>query len=101
MTASTKWFWLAFVVVIGFLCYILAPVLTPFVTAAILAYIADPLVDRLRRSNQADRADPFMGLQFLRATHAWAAHPPGTLGVTRRRINVQRRYSEPDKAITT
>jgi predicted PurR-regulated permease PerM len=31
----------------GFLCYLLAPVLTPFVTAAILAYIADPLVDRL------------------------------------------------------
>lgn len=47
MTASTKWFWLAFTVVSGFLCYVLAPVLTPFVTAAILAYIADPLVDRL------------------------------------------------------
>lgn len=47
MTTSTKWFWLAFTVVVGFLCYVLAPVLTPFVTAAILAYIADPLVDRL------------------------------------------------------
>lgn len=47
MTTSTKWFWLSFAVVTGFLCYLLAPVLTPFVTAAILAYIADPLVDRL------------------------------------------------------
>ena len=47
MTSSTKWFWLAFAVVIGFLCYLLAPVLVPFATAAILAYIADPLVDRL------------------------------------------------------
>ena len=47
MTVSSKWFWLSFAVVTGFLCYLLAPVLTPFVTAAILAYIADPLVDRL------------------------------------------------------
>ncbi|MDT8404643.1 AI-2E family transporter [Sulfuriflexus sp.] len=31
----------------GFLFYLLAPVLTPFLLAALLAYIGDPLVDRL------------------------------------------------------
>lgn len=34
---------------IGWLLYRLAPVLTPFIAAALLAYIADPLADRLER----------------------------------------------------
>jgi predicted PurR-regulated permease PerM len=33
----------------GWLLYLLAPVLTPFVAAALLAYIGDPLADRLQR----------------------------------------------------
>lgn len=36
-------------VVIGWLLYRLAPVLTPFIAAGLLAYIADPLADRLER----------------------------------------------------
>ena len=51
MTASSKWFWLVFTLVIGFICYLLAPVLAPFAIAAVLAYIADPLVDRLEARN--------------------------------------------------
>ena len=47
MTLSNRWFWLLLVLVSGFLIYLLAPVLTPFMVAAILAYIGDPLVDRL------------------------------------------------------
>lgn len=47
MSSSRQWFWLALVVIAGFLCYLLAPVLVPFAIAAILAYVADPLVDRL------------------------------------------------------
>lgn len=39
--------WLAIVAVFAWLLYLLAPILTPFVTAAILAYICDPLVTRL------------------------------------------------------
>ncbi len=40
-------FWLMFgVVAIGGL-YLLAPVLTPFLFAALLAYLGDPLIDRL------------------------------------------------------
>jgi len=47
MTASNKWYWLVVLSITGLLIYLLAPVLTPFMIAAILAYIGDPLVDRL------------------------------------------------------
>lgn len=41
--------WLIAVLLTGWLLYLLAPVLTPFVAAALLAYIGDPLADRLQR----------------------------------------------------
>jgi predicted PurR-regulated permease PerM len=41
--------WLIAIALIGWLLYLLAPVLTPFVAAALLAYIGDPLADRLQR----------------------------------------------------
>jgi predicted PurR-regulated permease PerM len=41
--------WLIAIALVGFLMYLLAPVLTPFVAAALLAYIGDPLADRLQR----------------------------------------------------
>lgn len=47
MTVNDRWFWLLAVVTAGVLIYLLAPVLTPFMVSAILAYIGDPLVDRL------------------------------------------------------
>ena len=47
MTDSNKWFWLSIILASGFLIYLLAPVLTPFLIAATLAYVGDPLVDRL------------------------------------------------------
>ena len=47
MTDSMRWWLLSFTFITGWLIYLLAPVLTPFVTAAVLAYIGDPLVDRL------------------------------------------------------
>lgn len=49
MTLSNRWFWLLLVLVSGALIYLLAPVLTPFMVAAILAYMGDPLVDRLEK----------------------------------------------------
>lgn len=39
--------WLAIAFVSAWLLYLLGPILTPFVAAAILAYICDPWVDRL------------------------------------------------------
>ncbi len=47
MSDSQKWLILAAVAGSGWLLYLLAPVLTPFLLAAILAYVGDPLVDRL------------------------------------------------------
>ena len=47
MSDSQKWLVLAFGVALGWLLYRLAPILMPFAVAAILAYLGDPLVDRL------------------------------------------------------
>jgi predicted PurR-regulated permease PerM len=41
--------WLIAIGLAGWLLYLLAPVLTPFVASALLAYIGDPLADRLQR----------------------------------------------------
>ena len=47
MTANTRWFWLAIFSVTCILLYLLAPILLPFIAGALLAYLGDPLVDRL------------------------------------------------------
>ena len=49
MNTSLKINWLIAIALIGWLMYLLAPVLTPFVAAALLAYIGDPMADRLQR----------------------------------------------------
>ena len=47
VTDSQKWLILASTVVVGWLIVLLAPVLTPFLISALLAYLGDPIVDRL------------------------------------------------------
>ena len=47
LTESRKWMALALLLVSGWVLYLLSPVLSPFVTGAVLAYLGDPLVDRL------------------------------------------------------
>jgi hypothetical protein len=47
LTDSQKWLTLLGVAAAGALLYLLAPVLTPFLVAALLAYVTDPLADRL------------------------------------------------------
>ncbi|MEL7450370.1 MAG: AI-2E family transporter [Pseudomonadota bacterium] len=49
MIAENKLFTLVGVAALGWLLYLLAPILTPFIAAALLAYVGDPLVDRLQR----------------------------------------------------
>jgi predicted PurR-regulated permease PerM len=49
MKSDLRTNWLIAAAVVGWLLYLLAPVLTPFVAAALLAYIGDPLADRLQR----------------------------------------------------
>lgn len=44
---SSKWFYLAFALTLGWLLWLLAPILTPFAISALLAYMGDPLADWL------------------------------------------------------
>ena len=41
--------WLVAIALTGWLFYLLAPVLTPFIAAGLLAYMGDPLADRLQK----------------------------------------------------
>jgi len=47
------WLWLAAAIVIGLMLWLLGPVLTPFAFAALLAWLADPLVARIERSGRS------------------------------------------------
>ncbi len=47
MTNNTRWFWLTIASISFLLLYLLSPILTPFVLGALLAYLGDPLVDKL------------------------------------------------------
>jgi len=49
MTDSRRWLWLAGVFLCGWLIYLLTPILSPFLVAMLLAYMGDPMVDRLER----------------------------------------------------
>lgn len=42
------WLWLGVLLVTGWLVYLLAPVLTPFLAGALIAYLGSPLVERLQ-----------------------------------------------------
>lgn len=42
-----RWFWLVVATLVLTLLYLLAPILTPFLIGALLAYLGDPLADRL------------------------------------------------------
>ncbi|HEX5960967.1 MAG TPA: AI-2E family transporter [Rhodanobacteraceae bacterium] len=47
MTNAQRWQWLIIVAVIGWLVWLLSPILMPFMLAGVFAYLGDPLVDRL------------------------------------------------------
>ncbi len=46
---AQKWLILVITLVTGYLLYLLAPILTPFLVSALLAYLGDPLADRLEQ----------------------------------------------------
>ncbi len=76
MTDSQKWLTLTFILVIGWLVYLLAPILMPFVFAAMLAYLGDPLADKLEvikiKNFQLGRTNAvivvFIAILFISAT---------------------------------
>ena len=48
-----RWQWLALAAGLGGLVWLLAPILTPFVLSALLAWLGDPLVARIERSGRS------------------------------------------------
>lgn len=46
---SKTWFWLVVLTIAAVLFYLLSPMLAPFFVAGLLAYLGDPLVDRLEK----------------------------------------------------
>jgi predicted PurR-regulated permease PerM len=67
---SRTWLWLAGVLLAGWLLWLLAPILTPFLIAALLAYLGDPLVDHLearRLPRTAAVVVVFLGLVIMLA----------------------------------
>lgn len=48
-----RWQWLGLVLLLAALVWLLGPILTPFVIAALLGWLGDPLVDRLERSGRS------------------------------------------------
>jgi predicted PurR-regulated permease PerM len=49
MKSDLRLNWIIAIGLTGWLTYLLAPILTPFVAAALLAYVGDPLADRLQK----------------------------------------------------
>jgi predicted PurR-regulated permease PerM len=43
-----RWYWLALALVIGAVIWLLAPILTPFAVSLLLAWLGEPLVERLQ-----------------------------------------------------
>jgi hypothetical protein len=60
-------FWLIFIAVSAALLYLLAPVLTPFLFAALLAYLGDPLIDRLEARKMSRSLAVTPGIRRARA----------------------------------
>ena len=51
-----RWQWLALAIAVGWLVWLLAPILTPFVLSAGLAWLGEPLVNRIERSGRSRTA---------------------------------------------
>ena len=50
MTESQRWFFLVVTLTLSGLVYLLSPILSPFLIGALLAYLSDPVADRLEAS---------------------------------------------------
>jgi predicted PurR-regulated permease PerM len=60
-----RWQWLALAVAVGVLLWLLAPILTPFVVAALLAWLGEPLVNRIQRARNSRTAAVVLVFFFM------------------------------------
>lgn len=49
MTSDYRWYWAAVLLGLVVMVYLLSPILSPFLIGMLLAYLGDPLVDRLEK----------------------------------------------------
>jgi predicted PurR-regulated permease PerM len=49
LASPQQWGWIAIALAAGVLVWLLSPILAPFLAGAILAYMFDPIVERLTR----------------------------------------------------
>lgn len=49
MNRAGRWLWMGGIVLLGWLLYLLQPILAPFLLGMLFAYMGNPLVDRLER----------------------------------------------------
>jgi len=56
VSTSTRWQWAAALLGLGVLLWLLGPVLVPFAVSALLAWLANPLVERLERKGRSRTA---------------------------------------------
>ncbi len=50
---SRRWYWLALAAAFGVLVWLLAPILTPFVVSALLAWLGNPMVEKIEHSGRS------------------------------------------------
>jgi len=55
-TMARRWQWAVIGLIVGVVLWLLAPILTPFVFAAMLGWLGDPTVDRLQRRGWSRQA---------------------------------------------
>ncbi|MGY8869329.1 MAG: AI-2E family transporter [Pseudomonadales bacterium] len=65
MLTSQRFFLLLVVIVSGFLLYLLGPILSPFLIGALLAYLTDPVADRLEEVGVSRTAAVVIVFVFL------------------------------------
>jgi predicted PurR-regulated permease PerM len=53
VSTATRWQWAAALLGLGVLLYLLGPVLVPFAVSALLAWLANPMVQRLERNGRS------------------------------------------------
>lgn len=70
MLVAQRWFFLALFIISGVLLYLLGPILTPFLVGALLAYLTDPIADRLEAAGTSRTSAVVIVFVFLSAVVA-------------------------------
>ncbi len=65
VVTAQRWFFLTLLLITGVLLYLLGPILTPFLVGALLAYLTDPIADRLEAAGASRTSAVVIVFVFL------------------------------------